>query len=519
MSIRRPKPARLSRPVGVEAGVDGKSRGTADPRMTEAIRGLWQRWPELSARGPAPGWLLPGVALLAFAVAFGLVVEWRTTVGLTGALLLVPFAAGTGLRLYAALEILRRPPTGPRHRRLPSPRMPGPLPSYAVLVALYDEAEVLPTLLSHLLAFDYPPDRLEIVLVLEARDTATRAAATRLQLPRHVRIVVVPNGGPRTKPKALNYALTTVTSDLVVVYDAEDRPEPDQLRMAAAAFARGSPRLACLQARLNIYNPDAGFFARQFTLEYSALFDGLLPALERLRCPIPLGGTSNHFRTTMLRAAGAWDPYNVTEDADLGIRLARMGLTTGTLASTTWEEAPTHRRVWLGQRRRWLKGWMQTWLVHMRRPGRLAAELGLLQLVAVQAVMTGVLVSALAYPIFLALLAAMVVSGELGPARLVGTGAWLWWAALANLTLGLWAPMLAASLAVVRRGRAWLVWHVPLMVIYWLFVSWAGYRALIELGYKPFHWEKTRHGAPHGARRGYRRRRARTAAAKVPSSR
>jgi cellulose synthase/poly-beta-1,6-N-acetylglucosamine synthase-like glycosyltransferase len=195
-----------------------------------------------------------------------------------------------------------------------------------------------------------------------------------------------------------------------------------------------------------------------------------------------------------------------------------MGLRTGTIASTTWEEAPTRRKIWLGQRRRWLKGWMQTWLVHMREPRRLAAELGLRQLIAVQVVMSGLLLSALAYPVFLGLLIGLAVTGTMPvPAESDG-GRWVWLAAGGHLVVGLLAPMLAAAVAVSRRGRGWLAWHVALMPIYWLLVSWAGYRALVELAHRPFHWEKTRHGA-HAPVKRYRRRRARTAAASVPSSR
>jgi cellulose synthase/poly-beta-1,6-N-acetylglucosamine synthase-like glycosyltransferase len=234
------------------------------------------------------------MAFALFVLSFAVVLEPLGAWGGFGALLLAPLAGNTLLRFMAAVEVVRRPSI---RRKLKRPRTPDyRLPRYTVLVPMYDEPEVLPTLVYSLAALDYPSDRLDIVLVLEARDTATRSAAARLRLPRSMRILVVPTGGPQTKPKALNYALASARSDLVVVFDAEDRPEPDQLRIAAHAFSRGGPRLACVQARLNVYNPADSFWTRQFALEYSALFDGLLPALDRLRLPIPLGGTSNHFR-------------------------------------------------------------------------------------------------------------------------------------------------------------------------------------------------------------------------------
>lgn len=432
-----------------------------------------------------------------FLGGFGVVLEPIVTWGSFGALLLLPFVGVTGVRLLAAIEVLRRPASrgGPAAPRVPDAR----LPSYTVLVPMYDEPDVLPGLVRGLAALDYPKDRLDLVLVLEDRDAATITAAARLELPSNMRIVMVPQGGPKTKPKACNYALASARSDLVVVFDAEDRPEADQLRRAAGAFATADADLACVQASLNVYNPADSFWLRQFALEYSALFDGLLPALERLGFPIPLGGTSNHFRLSVLREVGAWDPYNVTEDADLGIRLARMGYRTATIASTTWEEAPIRGRIWLGQRTRWLKGWVQTWLVHMRHPGQLYREVGCWQFLGLQIVMGGVLLSVLVYPIAALALALTWVLGGFDGIAFGGPGGWLWIAALGNLTIGILAPMLAAGLAVVRRGRAWMLPSVLSMPLYWLLISVAGYRALLDLARRPFHWEKTRHGLGNAA--------------------
>jgi cellulose synthase/poly-beta-1,6-N-acetylglucosamine synthase-like glycosyltransferase len=467
-----------------------------DPALAEAIGGLHARRPDLSACGRGPRWLLPIMLLLLGSFAFGLVLEPLNAWSLIGALLLAPFLLLTALRILAAVEASIRPT---RARRTRAPRTPDHLlPRYAVLAPMYDEPEVLPTLVRALSSLDYPAERLDLVLVLEARDTRTVTALDGLALPANMRVVLVPQGGPKTKPKALNYALASVRADLVVVYDAEDRPEPDQLRIAARTFADAGPDLACLQARLNVYNAGDSFWSRQFALEYAALFDGLLPALDRLRLPIPLGGTSNHFRLPVLRAVGAWDPYNVTEDADLGIRLARMGYRTATIPSTTWEEAPVGGRVWLGQRTRWLKGWIQTWLVHMRRPRTLLRELGAWQFMGVQAVMGGVLLSVLVYPVALLALALAWGSGAFDAETIRREMPWLWIAALANLGLGMLAPMLAAALAVVKRRRLRLLPSVLLMPLYWLLISVAGYWAVIDLHRRPFHWEKTRHGFRRG---------------------
>jgi len=214
----------------------------------------------------------------------------------------------------------------------------------------------------------------------------------------------------RTKPKALNYALPLARGEFVVIYDAEDRPEPDQLRRAL--HRGGPPNLAAVQARLNLYNASDSWLTSQFTIEYCALFDGLLPALDRLSLPIPLGGTSNHFRASALRWLMAWDAFNVTEDADLGIRLARSGYRCQVVASTTHEEAPARLMCWLRQRTRWLKGYVQTWLVHMRSPAALWRELGPRGFLAFQIMVGGTVLSALAHPWFY-----LLASMELAPAN------------------------------------------------------------------------------------------------------
>lgn len=494
-------------------------RRSDDADLEEAISGLWQRYPDMSAFGAPPRWLpsLAGVGVLVLLT--GSAIDWRLALVATGLLFLFLFSGVTAMRLFAAVGLLQRGIGGKRVDSKVAPAATVPLPTYAVLVPLFEEVAVLASLVDHLRGLDYPAHNLDIVFILEERDEATRRAIAGLPLAKTMRTVVVPEALPRTKPKALNYALARVASDFVVVFDAEDRPEPDQLRKAVAAFQAAPRNVACFQAGLNVYNPNDGFFAGQFALEYSALFDGLLPALERLGGVIPLGGTSNHFRTSDLRAVGAWDPHNVTEDADLGIRLVRMGYASATLASTTWEEAPPRRSVWLGQRRRWLKGWILTWAVHMRRPARLAAELGPWRFALLQMVMVGVVLSALVYPVSLAIIPGLVAAGVVRLELPSGPAAALVWLGMSGLLAGFVAPMALAAIAVAGRRRWRLIRWVPLMPIYWGYVSIAAYQALGELGRRPFHWEKTRHGIGAAGKRSYKSRLARTAAAKVPSSR
>jgi cellulose synthase/poly-beta-1,6-N-acetylglucosamine synthase-like glycosyltransferase len=467
--------------------------GTPTPeaeRLAGAVLGLWAARPDLSARDGIARWQSVVLSLLTGGVAGLAVAASETVLFLLSVVLALPFFCVVVLRTLAIIELTRE-------RRGLEPDLPQSedrLPVYSVLVPLFDEAAVLPRLIKALGALDYPDSRLDIHLIVESVDDETRRHLASIRLPAHFRTVVVPDCQPRTKPKALNYALGLARGSLVVIYDAEDVPEPDQLRRAAAAFARAGPELACLQARLHIDRPATGFLARQFALEYAALFDGLLPALERYGLPVPLGGTSNHFRVDILRRAGAWDAFNMTEDADLGIRLARLGCRVATLESTTYEESPPDFGNWFRQRTRWLKGWMQTYLVHTRRPRQLAHDLGPRAHAGVHVLMGGILLSVLAYPVSLALLAQGLWDGRLFAEPVSGLEGWLWWVSLINLGLGLTSSMALAALAVHRRGRRRLMPWALGMPVYWLLISAAGYRALWKLMSEPFRWEKTRHG-------------------------
>jgi cellulose synthase/poly-beta-1,6-N-acetylglucosamine synthase-like glycosyltransferase len=466
-------------------------------RIDEAVHGLLRRQPASSAGGDTWIWQLVAAAIAVGLIVGGFsVVPDATIAALTG-LVAIPFLCVTLLRVVALREVLAAPRVRTGDPRQDRPRLPDRLlPTYTVLVPLLREANVLAGLVRSLRALDYPPAKLEILLVLEAADIETQAAVLEFELPGNFRTVVVPDAPPQTKPKALNYALQLARGDYVVVYDAEDRPEPDQLRRAVEAFRRHPPNLGCVQAQLNIYNPRDSWFTRQFTIEYSALFDAILPALARLGLPVPLGGTSNHFERATLVAAGGWDPFNVTEDADLGFRLARQGWRTAVLASTTWEEAPATFGQWLRQRSRWLKGWMQTYLVHTRQPWRLNAELGFRGALGLHALMGALILSALAHPLFYVLLAHHALSGQLfTPAETVA-GAALWLIACINLGAGYLAAILVGASSVWRRGRPGLALSALLMPLAWLLISAAAYRALYQLATDPYRWEKTEHGVP-----------------------
>jgi len=477
-------------------------------RIDHAVRGLFRQTPASSAGGVMVWtWQLVAAAIAVGLIIGGLTAVPDATVAALAGMIALPFFCITLLRLVAFREAVlswRTKSTQPaRHRPAPAEQ----LPVYSVLVPLFREANVLSGLVRSLQALDYPPAKLEILLVLEAADIDTQAGVLALRLPPNFRTVMVPDRPPRTKPKALNYALQFSRGDYIVVYDAEDRPQPDQLRRALEAFRCHPPQLGCVQAQLNIYNPRASWFTRQFTVEYSALFDAILPALARLGLPVPLGGTSNHFPRETLVAAGGWDPFNVTEDADLGFRLARQGWRTAVLASTTWEEAPVSFGQWFRQRTRWLKGWMQTYLVHTRQPWRLNAELGLRGALGFHALMGGIVLSALVHPLFYLLLAYHAWSGELfAPAETLA-GAAFWTIALINLAAGYVMSIAVGALSAWRRGQPRLALSALFMPVCWLLISAAAYRALYQLATAPYLWEKTEHG-----RVSRRRRRARRAA-------
>lgn len=370
--------------------------------------------------------------------------------------------------------------------------MSSAFPTYSVLVPLYRESTVLSALLHALQSLDYPAGKLEIFLVLEEDDFTTRQTLRRHNLPAHFRIVDVPAFGPRTKPKALCYALAYAKGTLCVVYDAEDQPEPDQLLRAARQFRTEPPSVACLQARLNYYNARENWLTRLFAIDYCLWFDYLLPGLERLRAPIPLGGTSNHFRTAALLAAGAWDPFNVTEDADLGLRLARFGLQVRTLDSTTYEEAPRHVSTWLKQRTRWLKGYMQTYLVHMREPVRLAKETGWTGLATCHLFLLATIVAGLLNPVLWIVFVVWIstdhglFSGNAGIILLALSSA--------SLLLGNALIVYLSLIAPLRRGWLDLVPWALASPLYWLLISVAAWLALAQLLSAPFLWVKTPHG-------------------------
>jgi cellulose synthase/poly-beta-1,6-N-acetylglucosamine synthase-like glycosyltransferase len=474
---------RLATPTALREAVIAADRH----RLSAAARDRFHlERPEHSARVVLDAWqgAALGAGLVALVVAFWL--NSPATWLAIHVVFSVFFLACVGLRCAAAISA-----APPRLSRLP-PHDPAELPVYTVLVALHREASILPQLLVALSRIKWPRSKLEIKLVCEADDRETLSALAVLRLHPCVEIVEVPPGIPRTKPKALAYALPLCSGQFVTLYDAEDQPHPEQLLEAWQRFREADDDLAGLQAPLMAVPSQRRLLPRLFAFEYAALFRGLLPWLSARRLILPLGGTSNHFRRGALEAVGAWDPCNVTEDADLGLRLARFGYRCETISRPTLEDAPETLPNWGRQRTRWFKGWMQTWLVHMRGPRRLLADLGAVRFAFAQVLLAGMVVSALAKVVF------------------VGTLVWIAWLYFGSGAIGAYHRALfaidAANVVVGYAAFLVLGWRTLLpgeradfgrvlccTPAYWLAMSIAAWRAVWQLHWNPHHWEKTDH--------------------------
>jgi len=430
--------------------------------------------------------------VLALLIASATITPSATALFLSAALAVL-FLGWLGLRLMSIIDEQSRP--------RPLPHMAdADVPIYTVIAALYREARSVEGLMQAIARLDYPVEKLDVIFAVEADDVETQDAIARSHTRLPITVIPVPAAAPRTKPKALNAALPFARGAFTVIYDAEDRPEPDQLRRALHAFSGHSDELACVLARLSIDNTEDSLLTRLFTAEYAAQFDVFLNGLSHLRLPLPLGGSSNHFYTDVLRKVGAWDPYNVTEDADLGMRLARLGYRTVVIDSTTYEEAPARLGPWLRQRTRWFKGWMQTWCVHMRQPRRLLRDLGPTGFLTLQFAVGGNVLAALVHPFFLAGTVAFIITDP--PANGDETTTAILMALYGiNVFVGYFTSGLLGWIGLRRRGLLPTAWILLLTPLNWLLLSLAAWRALYQFVVSPYRWEKTEHGLARSSRR------------------
>jgi len=368
---------------------------------------------------------------------------------------------------------------------------PGGWPTYTILVPLYREETAVAGLMAHLRSLDYPITQLRILLLVEADDQPTYEAVERAGIAPPFEMVLIPVSQPRTKPKACNIGLQQASGECLVIFDAEDRPETDQLKKAALLFAQAPEDVVCLQACLNYYNRDRNWLTRFFAIEYSTWFDFCLPGLYRLDAPIPLGGTSNHFRLSALKTLRGWDPYNVTEDCDLGIRLYSRGLRTELLDSTTWEEATFRVMPWIRQRSRWVKGYLQTYLVHLREHRRLRRDWGLPKLVHFHFLFGAGCLCLLMNPFYWIVTLLWFTTGAKAIHEFFPL--WIMVPALFSFLAGNAAFILSAMLGCLRRRYYHMLPQCLLMPVYWVLMSIGAWKGALQMITRPFYWEKTPH--------------------------
>jgi cellulose synthase/poly-beta-1,6-N-acetylglucosamine synthase-like glycosyltransferase len=432
-----------------------------------------------------------GLGLICFALVGYIAPLW-----LFGALAIwasLTLVAVTGLRTVAAivqLRAARRLGQNWQSRRTRSPNN-ATLPSISILVPLFQESAIASRLIEHLKKIDYPVDKFEILLALEADDDTTADTLKTVEIPHWMQVVRVPPGNLRTKPWAMNYALDFAKGDIIGIYDAEDSPAPDQLRKVAKTFATAPPDVACLQGVLDFYNVRQSWLTRCFTIDYAIWFRLVLPGLVRMGFAIPLGGTTVFMKRDMLEKIGRWDAHNVTEDADLGIRLARRGYKTAFVPSVTFEEATATIPAWLRQRSRWIKGYAMTWAVHMREPLRLWRDLGPKRFFGFQILFLGTLSQFVLAPVLWSFW--LVIMGFYHPIEAVAP--WHVIVALGALYLLAEVSTLAvAALSVATPRHRSLIWWVPLMHLYFPLSAISCWKGAIELVTRPFFWDKTSHG-------------------------
>ena len=466
---------------------------TADAETTRrATLGLWEQDPLLSARTVltrTQGVHL-AIALALYVAALVLFTQATLVVTLIGASLV--FLGATSFKFWVSMRGARYDLADRIDPVELASLTDDELPVYTVLVPVFREANIVHQLVTNLGGLDYPVEKLEVLILVEEEDDETQRAVRASDTPKNFTMVIVPKGHPQTKPRACNAGLALATGEFLVIYDAEDAPEPEQLKKVVLAFRHASPETAVMQASLNYFNARENALTRMFTLEYSYWFDYMLTGLDVDSLPIPLGGTSNHFRTAMLRELGGWDPFNVTEDADLGIRAGALGYEVGIVDSVTMEEANTSIPNFIRQRSRWIKGYMQTTLVHARTPRRLIREIGLRRFLGFVLLIAGTPLTFLGVIPFLVItvvtwfLPADVLSSFFPPVALA--------LALFNYLVGSVLILYLNMLGPFKRGAFELVPWALLNPLYWILHSIAAYKGLWQLIVRPHYWEKTEHG-------------------------
>jgi len=433
--------------------------------------------------------------LLLTSIIAGFLSNWHEMLVIFVTILTILYMADLLFNFFLIIRSFSKPPeiqiTEEMIKNVPESKWP----VYTIFCPLYNEWEVVPQFVASMNDLDYPKNKLEVMFLLEEDDKKTVEKIREYHLPPHFQILVVPESLPKTKPKALNFGLLHATGEYLVIYDAEDVPERMQLKKSVLAFEGLDKKTICIQAKLNFYNPHQNLLTRVFTAEYSVWFDLVLTGLQSIRAPIPLGGTSNHFRRESLYHLKGWDSFNVTEDCDLGMRLVKMGYKTAIIDSTTYEEANSNLFNWFNQRTRWIKGYMQTYWVHMRNPHEFIKRWNEPHVITFQLVVGGKILSmfinpimwiiTISYFLFRPIIGHFIESFYLTPIFYMG---------LFSLTVGNFLYMYYYVIGCSKRNYDSLIKYMFFVPLYWLMMSISAWVAVYKFATNPHHWPKTAHG-------------------------
>jgi cellulose synthase/poly-beta-1,6-N-acetylglucosamine synthase-like glycosyltransferase len=414
---------------------------------------------------------------------------WALTLAALWAALILTLSVGIKGAGFIAQILSKTPETSPQ---LAPKTAQFRLPRVSVMVPLLHEQDIAGALIKRLEKLTYPKSLLDIVLVLEATDEVTRATLARTVLPSWITVIEVPDAdGLTTKPRALNYALDFCRGSIIGVWDAEDAPEPDQIEKVVTRFNEAPENVVCLQGILDYYNPKENWISRCFTIEYATWWRLILPGIAKLGLVLPLGGTTLFFKREPLEKLGRWDAHNVTEDADLGVRLARHGYVTELIPTVTYEEANCRPWRWVRQRSRWLKGFMITYIVHMKDPIQLIRDLGFMRFMGLQMIFLATFSQFALAPVLWSFWVTLFgishpVHTVLGDTATTALIVLFFTSELLNITM--------AMVAVSGQHHRHLMKWVLTTPLYFTLGALAAYKAIYEMIVTPFYWDKTQHG-------------------------
>lgn len=366
---------------------------------------------------------------------------------------------------------------------------------YNIIVPLYnEEKEVTCQNITSLTSLNFDSDNLNIIYALEEEDKQSLLHFQGLCdiIPEQMIYITIPKTLPKTKPKASNYALSFCFGEFVVIYDAEDIPDPDQLIKSVKQFKQESENTACLQAKLNYYNHSENLLTKLFSIEYGLWFNYLVCGLATKNSFIPLGGTSNHFKLEILKKIGKWDAFNVTEDADIGARLSFLGYRVGWLDSLTLEESPIGISNWLKQRARWIKGYLQTLFVHSLNHSTIFSKSNTWKLIELHFYVGFSALTFLMLPINFLLIA---FSSFLSNASSISFIAYfISYGSLALTTISFFIGQVIYFQSQNKKITICDIIISFIFPIYFILHSIAAYLALYQLITKPIAWNRTKHG-------------------------